>query len=154
MRVVVSVIAPSRDDTCLVAARDGTAEVRAEVGRQLTRWRLHRLIDDALLIATELLSNAVRHGTPPLSVRMWLVTGERGRRRLRLEVEDAGPGIDMERVRAHWRHPSFTFLAGGRGLFIVDTLACRWGDTPSRLGHTVWAELDATPPGPDRGRAS
>ncbi|MBT2487196.1 ATP-binding protein [Streptomyces sp. ISL-96] len=115
------------------------------IRRYLAFWDLESVVDEALLVVTELLSNAVRHGTPPWGVRMWLVLEEGGRRYVRLEVADAGAGINVGRVRAHWRHPSGSLTSGGRGLFIVDTLASRWGDDRSDSGHTVWAELDVKP---------
>ncbi|OEJ29167.1 hypothetical protein AR457_02310 [Streptomyces agglomeratus] len=124
------------------------AAVRAEVSRQLAVRHLEGVGEDALLVVTELLSNAVRHGEPPWRAGIRFVGGRDGRCLVRLEVEDAGPAIDVERVRAHWRHPSFTLDGGGRGLYLVDALARSWGDKPSRGGHTVWAELDIPPYAP------
>ncbi|MGW7056120.1 ATP-binding protein [Streptomyces sp. NPDC054887] len=121
------------------------AVVRAEVRRQLARRHLEGVCEDALLVVTELLSNAVRHGEPPWRASIWFFGARSGRCYVRLEVEDAGPGIDVDRVRAHWRHPSFTLDGGGRGLFLVDGIARSWGDRPSRGGHTVWAELEIPP---------
>ncbi len=94
---------------------------------------------------TEMLSNAVRHGTPPWGVRMWLFRGDEGPWYVRLEVDDAGPGIDIDVVRARWRHPSGFLAEGGRGLLMVDALASSWGDEPSSHGHTMWAQLEAEP---------
>ncbi|WP_138893795.1 ATP-binding protein [Streptomyces chryseus] len=116
---------------------------REAIRRQLAWWRLEDLGDDATLIVSELLSNAVRHGRPPWRARMWLKGGESGRRGVRLEVHDAGAGVDIERIRARWRHPSGSLLGGGRGLFIVDTLASALGNERSGHGHTVWAELES-----------
>ncbi|GAA2991396.1 ATP-binding protein [Streptomyces fulvorobeus] len=127
---------------------DAAAGARAVIGRQLARWGLRHLADDALLVMTELLTNAVRHGRPPWRVSVWLTLQEGGRRSVRLEVSDAGPGIDVELVRARWRHPSGSLTCGGRGLFIVDVLASSWGDDRDDCGvrgHTMWAELDAEP---------
>ncbi|MFV0126659.1 ATP-binding protein [Streptomyces sp. HMX112] len=121
------------------------AGARAAIGRCLANWHLETLADDALLILTEMLSNAVRHGTPPWDVRMWLVSEEGGPSYVRLEVDDAGPGIDIDLLRARWRHPSGFLADGGRGLRIVDALASSWGDEPSGHGHTVWAQLEAKP---------
>ncbi|MEU6486800.1 ATP-binding protein [Streptomyces sp. NPDC046887] len=92
-------------------------------------------------ILTELLANAVRHGTPPLRATLTVRTPADGRPVLRVEVADRGPGLDPARVRARWRHPSYDFATGGRGLVIVDALAADWGVVPGPAGHTVWAEL-------------
>ncbi|MGX1882872.1 ATP-binding protein [Streptomyces sp. NPDC055287] len=141
MRVVVPLTPPFRA-TRGEAASSAGAGARAVIGRHLAHWGLRRLTDDALLVMTELLSNAVRHGKPPWSVSMSLLSREGGRRYVRLEVADAGAGINTELLRARWRHPSGSLMSGGRGLFVVDTLASSWGDDRSGHGHTVWAELE------------
>ncbi|MGW8890127.1 ATP-binding protein [Streptomyces sp. NPDC055749] len=155
MRVVVPVVTPSRPGRGQAAVpTDAAAEARAVISQYLAQWGLRSVADDALLVVTELLSNAVRYGRPPWGVRMWLVFEDGGRRRVRLEVADAGAGINVDRVRAQWRHPSASLLTGGRGLFIVDTLASRWGDDRSGPGHTVWAELEVEPGHPGRTAAA
>ncbi|MEV8312409.1 ATP-binding protein [Streptomyces flavidovirens] len=154
MRVVVPVTSPFRASHSAAASSAGTAaDARAVIGRHLAHWSLQRLTDDALLVVTELLSNAVRHGKPPWSVSMWLTSHEDGRRYVRLEVADAGAGIDINLIRARWRHPSCSLMDGGRGLFIVDTLASSWGNGRTSHGHTVWAELEVKPGSPGGGRA-
>ncbi|BDH06258.1 MULTISPECIES: ATP-binding protein [Streptomyces] len=120
--------------------------VRHELRDLLTRRQAAELADDAAVVVGELLSNALRHGRPPVRVACALRRRSPHRAALRIEVTDAGPSFDTARVRARWRHPSFTFEEGGRGLFLVDTLASRWGDEPTRNGHTVWAVLDGTAP--------
>jgi len=88
---------------------------------------------DALMLATELVSNAVRHA-PPGPVRLSAVL-DAGR--LRVEVEDPGPGLvpDWQRTRED---------AGGLGLDLVSVLAERWGFSSSPPS-SVWFELDARP---------
>ncbi|MFV0126241.1 hypothetical protein ACLGI4_00695 [Streptomyces sp. HMX112] len=56
-------------------------------------------------------------------------------------MDDAGAGIDIECLRAHWLHPSCAYADSGRGLFIVDALARSWGDTVHAEGHTARARL-------------
>ncbi|WP_251015728.1 ATP-binding protein [Streptomyces sp. ISL-99] len=152
MRVVVPVLPPFRAGHSEAASSAGAAAgARAVIGRRLAYWGLQSLTDDALLVVTELLSNAVRHGKPPWSISMLLMSQEGGRRYVRLEVADAGAGTDINLVRARWRHPSGSLLDGGRGLFIVDTLASSWGNDHSSHGHTVWAELEVKPDSPGGG---
>jgi len=89
--------------------------------------------DTALLLISEVVTNAVRHGRTGQadSVRL-SVTQQSGR--LRVEVEDPGPGVPLQ-------DPGDDPLReSGWGLVMVDRLATRWGTAtdPSR----VWFELD------------
>lgn len=85
-------------------------------------------VDDALLMISELVTNAVRHTRTLLLV---LVTIEN--HTLRVDVTDDNPTLPVA------PHPDLE-AAGGRGLQIVDALATRWGVTPTATGKTVWFE--------------
>ncbi|MEU8827379.1 ATP-binding protein [Streptomyces sp. NPDC048636] len=91
----------------------------------------------ALLVA-ELASNAVRHGrVPGRDFRLRLVC-EPSARTIRIEVSDAREDC----LPAAPQTPT-TDEESGRGLFLVDVLATRWGTTPRLpVGKTVWAECD------------
>jgi hypothetical protein len=93
------------------------------------------VVDDAVLVADELVSNALRHGQAPRSCRLTML--HRGRR-LRIEVEDASPQMPKIRTPDH---------TGGRGLILVDRLATSWGFDPHGDSKTVWAELVLDTPG-------
>ena len=82
---------------------------------------------DVLLLATELVTNAFRHGEPPIT----LVIDRQGDR-LRIEVEDAGAGRP---TRAPDPGPS-----GGWGLLLVEGAADRWGVLDGSTN--VWFEID------------
>ncbi|MFE6050529.1 ATP-binding protein [Kitasatospora sp. NPDC056446] len=92
-----------------------------------------RYRDTAELLLGELFANAVRHGDAPddrlIEVRFSLV-----RDRLRIEVHDAGSGRPSVRSSA----PDDEC---GRGMFLVDALAERWGCCPRSggIGKFVWA---------------
>ncbi|MFJ1967665.1 ATP-binding protein [Streptomyces sp. NPDC087903] len=116
--------------------------MRRGIREQLARWGTSELADDATLIASELLGNAIRHGTPPVGLTLDLHGAPGDRRRLWIGVTDAGQAFDIALVQARWRHPSAPLGTGGRGLRLVDALSRDWGDRPRRRGHTVWAELD------------
>jgi hypothetical protein len=58
---------------------------------------------------------------------------------LRVEVSDRGPGF------APAPHRPSPVDAGGRGLFLVDALADRWGSADG--GTRVWFEVDRPAPG-------
>ncbi|MEJ1202156.1 MULTISPECIES: ATP-binding protein [unclassified Streptomyces] len=132
------------NDTCELAdCQDvcGSRAVRDGVRDQLDRWGSGALAPDAELVVTELLSNALRHGRPPVRVALTVLCAPRGRSSVRVEVTDSGAAFDVGLVRARWRHPSFRVGETGRGLFLVDALCSRWGDRPAEGGHTVWADL-------------
>ncbi|RZU45970.1 histidine kinase-like protein [Streptomyces sp. BK022] len=132
-----------RDSRRLGYDSAGPAEaVRGDLCDHLARWQAAEFTDDASVVVSELVSNAVRHGRPPVRVACTLRRRSPGGPALRIEVTDAGPSFDTTLVRARWRHPSFTLEESGRGLFLVDALASRWGDEPTLDGHTVWAVLD------------
>lgn len=87
---------------------------------------------NAELIVSELATNALRYGGPPLELRLILDRG------LTCEVSD---GRD---TAPHLRHARTTD-EGGRGLFIVAQLAQAWGTRYSPDGKTVWTELALSP---------
>lgn len=93
------------------------------------------LHEPARLMASELVSNSVRHvgagPSAPIAVSV-----DVGDDRLRVTVNDVGHG----EVRLRSRE---TRDAGsGYGLFLVDTMADRWGTAERRDGTSVWFELD------------
>ena len=94
-------------------------------------WRTQRLLDDAALLTTELVNNAVVHAASALLLRVGLTS-----RGLRVEVTDTGAGA-LRRA-----HPELTDDSG-RGLFIVDAIARSWGTSAGLDGKSVWFELDA-----------
>ena len=91
------------------------------------------VIDTAELLVSELVSNAIRH-TRARSVRIALA---RYGPRVRVGVEDP----DGHLVGPPPPAPSQNFLHG-RGLWLVDQLASRWGSHPRADGKVVWFELE------------
>lgn len=105
---------------------------RRAMARAGELWRLDREVTEtAILLVSELATNAIRHGSPPVRLAVRLDGS-----RLRVEVTDCSPTLPLV-------GRSDSELASGRGLQIVQELAARWGSqaTRSRLGKTVWFEL-------------
>ncbi len=145
---VLSTLLPDRpdDDVALLLARthalgDGqvagwdlepdpaaVSRARSEVSRQLADWGLDGLDFTAELVVSELVTNAIRYGTPPLGLRL---INDRG---LLCEVSDAGSTTPHQR-RAR------VYDEGGRGLLLVARLAAHGGTRHARHGKTVWAQL-------------
>ncbi len=87
-----------------------------------------RLGHDLQLLASELVTNAVRHGTRPaedhrVELLLWPADGHYW-----LAVSDPGPGSP-----ALTPAPPGAPACGGRGLLLVDTLSAAWGVVPRRV---------------------
>lgn len=110
------------------------AEMRRELGTDLDQHGIGaEVIDSALLVASELVGNAVRHGSctddAPLGVSWDVLPCE-----IVISVSDANPGLPVV------KHPQPT-ETHGRGMAIVAGLALRWGVEPTHGGKRVWAAL-------------
>ncbi|WP_051807156.1 ATP-binding protein [Streptomyces sp. NRRL F-2664] len=100
------------------------------VRQALADWRLAPDdIADAVLVAAELLTNAWKHAEGPEHLSVDHSGGV-----LRIAVTDRSP--TRPRLGEH-RAESI----GGHGIFIIDSLALRWGTQPAGEGKAVWAEL-------------
>jgi anti-sigma regulatory factor (Ser/Thr protein kinase) len=100
--------------------------------------RLRGVVGDVLLVASELVTNAVVHSgcqrEQELAVRAY-VNGDR----MTISVHD--PGLSEQVAR---RRDAGVDGPGGWGLQIVDRLAARWGSQRDQ-GYEVWAELALAP---------
>ena len=105
---------------------------RTAVRDRLAAWNLDGLADIAALMVSELVTNALRHATGPIGVR--LVRPEAVDGILLVEVSDPLPDPPRERVAALEDE-------SGRGLQLVAHAARRWGTRPGATGKTVWFEL-------------
>jgi anti-sigma regulatory factor (Ser/Thr protein kinase) len=121
----------------LGALEGAVPSARAHVRQVLREWNHAGLGEDAGLVASELVTNAVRASTglgPAIApVRIWLGSDTH---HVLLAVADASP-----------RPPVRLNLApdaeGGRGLALVEALSARWGwhpTTMASLAKIVWAE--------------
>ncbi|MYW45619.1 ATP-binding protein [Streptomyces sp. SID161] len=115
---------PSRPESAATARRLAQVVV-------LRTWRLTpKLTEDAVLLVSELVGNAVRHtGARVFGLRM--------RRRpgwIRVEVRDPSRGLPC-------LMPVQETDVSGRGLFLVDKLSDRWGVDLLPRGKTTWFEM-------------
>lgn len=117
----------------LPADVEAVSLARDFVERVCREWGLDGASDTAVLLASELATNSVRHARTPVTV--WLA---RRLDRIVLSVEDGSeehsvvehPGDDEE---------------GGRGMLLVDVLSERWGEREVPTGKLVWAEIATGP---------
>ena len=117
-------------------------------GRYVTRmvlsaWRLSRLEEDAVLVVSELLTNAVRHarGTGAIELDLHATPAW-----LRIEIQDHD---------RQWPRPRIVneLSESGFGFVLIDALAASWGVRETETGKAVWAELDVQP-GSEPGQAA
>jgi two-component sensor histidine kinase len=87
------------------------------------------VVDDILLCLSELVTNAIQAECERLIVELSVDDT-----RVRLAVTDDGSGWPVLQRPAP-AEPS------GRGLMIVDALACTWGVEPAGSSKRVWAEV-------------
>ncbi|GAB3656359.1 hypothetical protein GCM10027589_15950 [Actinocorallia lasiicapitis] len=112
---------------------------RRHLSKELLAWGVSdEVTDDAVVILSELLSNAMRHARPlegeSAQVRVsWTRVGDT----VEVAVTDGGAVTEPRKGQ-----PALSSL-GGRGLGIVETLAQAWGVRRDDHGSTVWALLHA-----------
>lgn len=103
------------------------SRARRFIRDQLTSWRLDDLTDSTQLIASELITNAVRYARGTIGLRLI-----RDRTLICEITDDSSTAPQLRRA-----------LDGdenGRGLYITAQLTERWGVRPSPRGKTIWAE--------------
>ncbi len=86
-------------------------------------------IEPAVLLVSELVTNALRHGGAPIVVRLRIAAGH-----LQLDVEDHGAALPEPRSAR-------SDDEGGRGLQLVAAVAAAWGTRPLEHGKSVWCTL-------------
>ncbi len=115
-------------------ASDPASAARA---RRLVEWFAGELDLEAAaanIVATELVANAVRHGTEPIVLDLRTDNGS-----WFVEVTD---GSSTAFVRDS-HNPLIDLVEGGLGLVLVAHLSRDWGVRQTAGGKTVWAELAA-----------
>jgi anti-sigma regulatory factor (Ser/Thr protein kinase) len=120
------VLLPHATSSVAVARRHLIADL-------LSSGTLEAVVDDATVIISELLSNALRHARP-LDTGEIRVAWSRHGDAIEVAVSDGGATTEPRRSS-----PTLSSL-GGRGLAIVETLAECWGVRHENGGGTtVWA---------------
>ena len=95
-------------------------------------WDPDRLVDDAVLLTSELVTNAVVHAGTPLDVTCRLTSGE-----LEVAVRDRHPARTLPDIP----QTASTSAERGRGLLLPSALASSWGVTYARIAKAVWFRM-------------
>lgn len=115
---------------------DSIPAARSFLARLLDGWGVEdEVIDDATLLTSELMANAVQHGA--------------GLVNLKIEVEDGllHVGVHDDATETPVVNDPSPTRPGGRGMWIVQSIARDWGSESNGdgPGKTVWFELTALP---------
>lgn len=125
----------------LVSAPSSVTAARHLVRDDLrTRGLPSRVIEDALVVVTELVGNAIRHARPLRGTNrsgVVLLSWDATESQVRIDVTDGG-GSNEPRVE-----PPSLANTGGRGLAIVSAVASDWGVVADGDGVTVFAVVSA-----------
>ena len=111
---------------------------RASLRERLAEAVSPTVLVDVLLLASELVTNSVLHAGPTADLDLVLETDPR---RVRVEVWDDGPGIELPAAPAE----PLPEVADGRGLFLLQRVADRAGALHEARA-CVWFELDLPEP--------
>ncbi|KOX17382.1 MULTISPECIES: ATP-binding protein [unclassified Streptomyces] len=90
--------------------------------------------EDALLLVSEVVTNAFTHGGAPYELRL-----DRTGSRLWVQVSDRSP------VPPRPRGPHCPSRSSGHGLYLLERLSAAWGCVPRDGGKAVWFEVDVPP---------
>lgn len=111
----------------------GVVAARRFVLDRLAEWSVNGEVrQDAALVASELVTNALRHGPPPVTLLVALLPD-----RVRIAVADSSL-VPPQPVVATLEEES------GRGLALLDALGAVWGSEQEPPGKRVWCDLPRT----------
>ena len=106
------------------------AVVRQEIRQLLVEWELVALTDDIVLVVSEMLANALHHADGSVAAMRIHLRPDA----VVIEVSDQGAAVPR------LGQPAFDDDRG-RGMFLIDRLADRWGFRRIEDGKVVWCEM-------------
>jgi hypothetical protein len=125
----VGCVASPETSQAFIPVPSAVGAVRRFVGRALSSCGDDAIVNDAVLVASELATNAIRHALSP-----FLVSVVRAESSVRIMVRD------VNSTHAELLTPARDEI-GGRGIALVACLSSRWGSTETPEGKGVWAEF-------------
>jgi anti-sigma regulatory factor (Ser/Thr protein kinase) len=113
------------------------ALARSHVRRTLRRWALPGVVESLTLVVSELVSNAVRHGRPPVELLL-----RRVGHGVRVDVHDEGSVFGPVKTTSD-SDSEDPDAEGGRGLPLIDAVSVDHGvDHIPNDGKRVWAVVE------------
>ncbi|MFF7970027.1 SpoIIE family protein phosphatase [Streptomyces sp. NPDC007905] len=131
MRYDGMAVRPLRESWTVWRVPEAVRHARRFARRTLRTWGVSRdTMDAALLVVSELVTNALVHTTGQVRLDLSLVN-----HRLRLAVADGSPRSPVKPTSIGWE------ATGGRGILLVEAVSEAWGTVPVSGGKQVWADL-------------
>lgn len=123
---------PGRVDFLLPLESDPRAagHARQAVKHKLTEWGHTNCLDDALLVVSELVANAIRHGGSPVALHLMVRTPV-----VLIGVQDGSPTTPPTPRALTDTH------TGGRGMHLISAVCKRWWWYQCEKTKIVWAEI-------------
>ncbi|MEU8590105.1 SpoIIE family protein phosphatase [Streptomyces sp. NPDC048664] len=121
---------PLRESWAVWRLPEAVRHARRFTRRTLRGWGTAADPDAALLIVSELVTNALVHTDGPVRLDLTLLD-----HRLRIAVADSSPRTPVKPTRIGWE------ATGGRGVLLVEAVSVTWGTLPVSGGKQVWAEI-------------
>jgi len=109
------------------------ADARRFIRETLRGWEVEDVLDEALLLVSELVTNAVVHAGTRTEVTAQLLDGA-----VRVDVEDHHPSRLLPPIPI----PAREDQEGGRGLYLSAAVSSAWGVEYTRVAKVVWFRLD------------
>ena len=113
----------------LPADAAAVSRARAWAAELCQHWKAGDVCDDAALLVSELVSNAIQHAGTAMLIELGIAGNT-----ILIAVTDGS-------TRPARLRTSTPLAEAGRGLLLVDALSTRWGVTAWPTGKRVWAEL-------------
>ncbi|WP_433859811.1 SpoIIE family protein phosphatase [Streptomyces kronopolitis] len=132
-------VRPTRVRWAVWRLPDAVMHARRFTARTLRSWGVTDEVDVALLVVSELVTNAIAHTRGEVRLDLTLAAD-----RLRVAVNDASPRAPVKPASVDWE------ATGGRGLLLVEAMSASWGSVPLSGGKQVWSEI-SLPPGERHG---
>ncbi|MGW4566287.1 SpoIIE family protein phosphatase [Streptomyces sp. NPDC004561] len=131
MRYDGMAVRPLRESWTVWRVPEAVRHARRFTRRTLRTWGVSQdTLDAALLVVSELVTNALVHTSGQVRLDLSLVN-----HRLRLAVADASPRSPIQPTSIGWE------ATGGRGILLVEAVSAAWGTVPVSGGKQVWADL-------------
>ncbi|MFB6438033.1 SpoIIE family protein phosphatase [Streptomyces sp. NPDC056411] len=127
-------VRPTRARWAVWRLPDAVMHARRFTARTLRTWGVTEEMDVALLVVSELVTNAIAHTQGEVQLDLTLAAD-----RLRVAVNDASPRAPVKPTSVDWE------ATGGRGLLLVEAVSTSWGSVPLSGGKQVWSEIGLQP---------